>query len=362
MFDPASVAEDATARGHLDESPIWEVMLAIRDRSATGRLSVSAPAGENHMFFMRGQPVGVQLADYAHPLGQLLLELGRIDAHTFILAQRLIADGSRLPGQVFKEMGVLDDASLREALAVQARRKAEEFCRLGSRPFTFGRGLTFLAGFNSTPLDIHAVLYVAIKQQMGPASRTAFLDGLRAQEVRSTQGAPAAPAPLETLGFGPSEERFLARLESGWQPVADLLETSTLPSDEAAVMLRFLLVAGRLQTRGVAGARPEPLEEVFASAPTPPPSRVRVHTESTDPRRAPPTGDIHDVPTDLGAAVPAPVEAPSIVVAPDLLEAKKKKRKKRDEPEPSVGRSALSETRREKTGNHPLPSIVVEDE
>lgn len=286
-FDPSRIPDDSCVEGHLDGDPVYEVLVAIHAQKATGRLTVEDGAGANHMYFMQGRPVGVTLAEYLHPLGQLLLELGRVNGQTFVRAQRLIAEGNRLAGQVFKELGVLSDDSLRDVLAVQARKKAEHFCRLGSRRFVFCRGLSYLVGFTSTPLDLHVVIYLAVRAQLGPDARAAWIDGARELQVR-IQNAPGdetgLPAPLSAFAFGVAEERFLQRIVGGWEKVAELCDTGTLPADEAAVLLRFLEVIGRLdkrqppsvpamvsalvkQPRALAGlAVPESLDDVFSSS------------------------------------------------------------------------------------------------
>lgn len=293
-FDPSRIPDDSCAEGHLDGDPIYDVLMAVHGARATGRLTVEDAAGPNHMFFMQGRPVGVALAEYVHPLGQLLLELGRVNGATFVRAQRLIAEGNRLAGQVFKELGVLDDDGLRDVLAIQARKKAEHFCRLGSRAFTFCRGLTYLMGFTSTPLDIWVVVFLAVRAQLGPDARAAWIESARDLQVR-IQNAPGdetgLPAPLAAFGFGAAEERFLQRIVGGWEKVSELCDTGTLPADEAAVLLRFLDTVGRLDKRqppvvpahvsavtrsprelnGL--AVPESLDDVFSSAfttPTPP--------------------------------------------------------------------------------------------
>lgn len=380
-FDPTRIDEDGLGEGHLDETPVHSILLSVQRTGATGRLTIEDAAGQNHMYFMRGQPVGVQLAEFHHPLGQLLLELGRIDATIFLKAQRLIAEGNRLPGQVFKEINVLDDAALKEVLAVQSRRKAAQFCRFGSRAFQFGRGLSFLSGFNATPLDIHAVIYLAVRQQMGPSSREALLESLAGKEVHSPFSPDQPlPAPLKEFEFGPPEERFLRRICSGWQSVNDLKETGTLPAEDMAVMLRFLQLIGRLDVREPAAApaeisipKAEPQADVFSSSPTssPPDSvpspRLRTHAETTDPR-----SDIHNVPTDTGSAEPrvaAKNKSPAAPSDKSLLTADddeaaprpKKKKRRRRTPLPSEGSSAMSVPRKEKTTVSPLPTIVIED-
>lgn len=374
-FDPTAVPEDGSHKGHLDDTPIYEILLGLLQGQGTGRLTIPGPNGDNHMFFMNGRPVGVQLAEYFHPLGQLLLELGRIDAHTFIKAQRFITEGNRLPGQVFMNLGVLTEQGLADILAVQANRKAEEFCRIGGRPFSFGRGLTFLSGFQSTPLDVHAVLFLAVRQQMGPASRTNWLEELSDKELKLNGEGDLLPSPLETYGFGKPEQRFLERLRSGWQPTKLLSDTGTLPDDEMAVLLRYLHIIGRVQmrVRQTAAPPPAPAEEaeVFGTSPRPltgdAPRRRRTPERAAD--------DLHNLPKE-----PPPRERPpsppprkkqppkksdSIVVAPELMDAgkkKKKRKKRRAEPLPSEGTAAESETKKEKTNISPLPTIMIDPE
>lgn len=419
-FEPARVPEDTCVEGHLDGDPIYGVLVAMHAARITGRLTVEDAAGKNHLFLMQGRPVGVTLAEYAHPLGQLLLELGKVNGQTFVRAQRRIAESNRLAGQVFKELGVLDEDGLRDVLTTQARRKAEHFCRLGSRPFTFCRGLSYLSGFTSTPMDLFGVVYLAVRAQLGTDARAAWIERARGMQVRITN-APGdelgLPAPLAVFGFGAAEERFLRRIVGGWEKVSDLVATGTLPQDEAALLLRFLEVLGRLERRAQPSASvvpaeisalikapdlaglgvPEGLDDVFSSsdspagaqpqpapataaplsAPVPSPDSVfAASAERTDPRMR----SIHDQRTEpAGDAEPTPVNAPrprfrSVLFpeqnappppnheeqAPVVV---KKKKVKRTEPLPSeTSGLRVSETRKEKTNVGPMPTIVIEDE
>lgn len=367
-FNPLAVEEDGSVVGHLDADPMYEILLAVQKAQVTGRLTVEDAAGQNHMYFMQGQPVGVQLSEYIHPLGQLLLELGRVDGRGFVAAQRLIWANNRLAGQVFKELGYLDDASLKDVLAVQARKKAEHFCRFGSRPFTFSRGLSYLSGFSATPLNIHTVVFLAVRQQMGPEARRAFVEAMRSQEVRLR--APPdkpLPAPLAAYGFGPPEDRFLQRIASGWQHVEDLAETGTLPADDMAVLLRYLELCGRLDVRQhqpeavVAALTATTEDEVFSTS-RPHAQRAAPTPSAPLPARRAPTPA--PVPTPKSPAAPAPApRAPAQAAPPpsSIEPIVKKKKTRRTTPEPSIGSVAVSETKREKTVVAPLPSIVIEE-
>jgi hypothetical protein len=415
-FDPSRIPDDSCVEGHLDGDPVYQVLIAIHGQKTTGRLTVDDGPGPNHMYFTQGRPVGVALAEHVHPLGQLLLELGRVNGQTFVRAQRLIAEGNRLAGQVFKELGVFDDEGLHEVLAIQARKKAEYFCRLGARPFVFCRGLGHLVGFTSTPLDIHVVIYLAVRSQLEPEARTAWIDGARELLVR-IHNAPGdetgLPAPLAAFGFGVAEERFLRRIVGGWEKVSELCDNGTLPADEAAVLLRFLEVIGRLdkrqpptgplptsplspRPRGVSGlVVPENLDDVFSStvsatgAPVPPQRRASdsatlESAERTDPQRAsfhdeitPPldevTPEIIERPAPVSVPSAPPVTSPAANDAPSLVldihidepaaPIVKKKKMKRVDALPSEGSGVLvSETKREKADITPMPSIVIEED
>lgn len=397
-FDPARIDEDSCADGHLGADPIHEVLLSIDARRATGRLTVEDASGPNHMYFMQGRPVGVQLSEYFHPLGQLLLELGRIDGATFVNAQRLISEGARLPGQVYKELGVVDDDGLKEVLAIQARMKAEQFCRLGARPFTFCRGLTFLTGFNSTPLDIHCVIFLSVRQQTSAEARQAWLDAARDKEARllSPDG-DLLPSPLSAYGFGPPEERFLQRILAGHEKVVELAETGTLPRDEMAVLLRYLEIVERLELRPIKAppraleALPPPEDDVFvSSAPrkrpdlrsiaAPAPITALTERPSLDLERTAPRAQMPvEEPVRRPTPPPQPaVEKPitqfrSVLLRDEAAAAAepeaepppppKKKKVKRTTPLPSSGTGPMvTETRKEKTAVTPMPTIVIADD
>lgn len=358
-FAPAHIDDDTTVSGHLDAHPIFEVLTTLANSRTTGRLTIEDAAGANHMFFMQGRPVGVKLAEYMHPLGQILLEQGSVAVRDFLRAQRVIVRDRRLPGSVFKELGIIDEAGLKDVLKTQARRKAGYFCQLAARPFVFAKGLSYLTGFEAAPMDPHAVAFLAVTQQMDDAARDAWLLGAAGQEVRGTKAADELlPAPAAVFGFGPPEQRFLRRICADWAPVDDLAETGTLPPGEMAVLLRYLELIGRIELRKEQPRVQEPTAEpvVSPSEPTAPVIMPPVHTVQTAP-------------------------AAGVVIAPDLLEEpkpsrsqrapgpaplgapvkKKKRKRRRDVPLPSdVAGVTESQTRREKTQIAALPKIMID--
>jgi hypothetical protein len=224
------------------------------------------------------------------------------------------------------------------------------------------------------------VLFLAVRQQMGPASRTNWLEELADKELRLPDEGDLLPSPLDKYGFGKPEQRFLERLRTGWQPTRLLSETGTLPDDEMAVLLRYLHIIGRVQIRKreqphTPPPTPTPAEnpDVFSAA------NATGTGEAPRRRRTPErtADDLHNLPKEAPASKERPPGPPprkrpppqqkkseSIVISPELMDAKRKKKRKkrRAEPLPSEGEAAESETRKEKTNITPLPSIMIDPE
>lgn len=398
-FDPTAVNEGETAEGHLDETPIYELFLQMHKTKETGRLTVHNALGDNHLFLMRGNPVGIHLSEYFRPLGQFLLELGKVNGQTFLQAQHDIVQGMRLPGQVFMEMGVLDEENLKLVLVMQARQKIKQFCNLGSRPFTFGRGLTFLSGFNATPLDMYAVIYLAISQHLGPESLNSWRETYSEKEIRCREGLDPLPTNLDAFEFGAPEERFLLRLKDGWNSVSELLQTGTLPDEEVIVLVRFLQIIDRIEMREKSDApdeeldafpqpemtpdtqAPQEVSEVFTVNPTPQsspplPKPATSATQKSAVARSPASSHAKtETPSTPDAALgtdetkerkavapspSAPVQVQSLLSSDPPAIPKRKKKKRRKEPLPSVSDSAVSSVRKENTVVRKAPSIVIE--
>ena len=85
-FDPSQQPDETSYEGHLDQESMGQVLAEILRHKVTGRITVRDDNGANHLFFMAGKPVGVVLSHVMHPLGQLLLELGKVDSAQFVKA------------------------------------------------------------------------------------------------------------------------------------------------------------------------------------------------------------------------------------------------------------------------------------
>ncbi|MEW5851867.1 MAG: DUF4388 domain-containing protein [Myxococcota bacterium] len=279
MFDPSQIADETTYEGHLSQVPMSELLAAIIRGKVTGRVCVHDEAGANFLYFMQGRPVGVVLSQVIHPLGQLLLELGKVDSGQFVKAQRIIGNGERLVGQVFIEIGAINETDLNETLHIQARRKAQKFVAFQNVPFEFNKGLSFLTGFKSSPMDGPPLIYHALSASMDAGARSAYLQQLSSMRLRAKSM--QLGAALESFGFGRAEERFLQRM-ADWHSVTELDQFGTLPRDDMAALIRYLELIGTLEVAEPAAAAPKP-----APAPAPAPQRASTPAPAARPAAPP---------------------------------------------------------------------------
>jgi len=244
-FDPKSLLDDQTGRWSFEETPAYAVFAALVDGRVTGVVTTRPDANANRLFFREGQPVGVQLAEVYAPLGQLLLELGHIDAATFVKAQALIASEQRLPGQVFVELEAIDAATLQQVIDIQAKRQVRRFIEECRGSFNFARGAAFLTGFSTTTIGPDLLIWLSLERGFVGEMVERYLASLVGKHVKLGAGLSDLVA---ELGFGPPEERFLARLGE-WHSVDELDKFGTLPRPQIALLLKFLDMRQRLQLR-----------------------------------------------------------------------------------------------------------------
>lgn len=266
-FNPYQLLEGETVHGSFLKQPVYEVFTAIIESCTTGALGVPGEVGLNRLFFREGHPVGVSLAESYVPLGQLLLELGYIDGATFLRAKPIIEGERRLPGQVYIQLGAIDNAILTEVLQIQAQRKARRFVEGCQDPFEFSRGLAFLTGFAKSDIGADLLIFFALEHAFGDREREDYLRTFTGKQI--CIGADVSPH-LGGFGFGVAEQRFLTRLQT-WRSVDELDRFGTLARPEVALILKFLDMRHMLQLRpALDGLAPPPAraeEQVFTAPP-----------------------------------------------------------------------------------------------
>lgn len=322
------------------EIPVYEVLARLYDDKGTGKLSLlnSQSTRAFSLFFRQGLPVGVSLDEICAPLGQLLLEMGRVSAKDYVEVQRVIEFNDRLPGQAYIDHGILDSQGLKEVLAVQAMRKAQRFIELSTDDFEFTAGLAALTGFSAAMLNDNRLLVLALEKHFDSAAREDFLLSKQAAQISI---AAEANWSAENLGYGHAEDRFIKQLKH-WQTIEELDKFGTLTRLQMGLLLKFAELRGHLKLRPIPTDLPlaQSAEEdsVFsvsaAESSTVPPFIRSVQLDKAKPQQREKTErismDVHGWSQPKEAKVEKTVTAalPSIVVDFDSLGADPKKGKK----------------------------------
>jgi hypothetical protein len=171
-------------QGSLAETPLWELLLALFRSKKSGKLCIGGQDRTQSILFLKdGEPVGVELAEFFVPLGQLLLELGLIDSNIFIEAQKLIVLDQRLAGQIYQSAANLSIEEMKRVFDIQAHRKMIRFCQLREDDFSFHEGLSELIGFHGYIAHIEALIYLALRHHMGSMLLEEYHEKIQSSDI-----------------------------------------------------------------------------------------------------------------------------------------------------------------------------------
>src|SRR5580693_7148773 len=122
----AEVRPAPASSGQLARTPLPHLLVYAYERQLTGTFDFRAPDGATASVLVRaGQPAKAQLSSPPIYLGQVLLEIGVIDAKMLDESLRAMSvTGQRkLHGRVLLEKNALDPTQLDQGLRVQLLRK-----------------------------------------------------------------------------------------------------------------------------------------------------------------------------------------------------------------------------------------------
>ena len=324
-FEPQNIGEAQCVDGDLGATPIPTIFASILNERINGRLSVQSTLGEYSLFFVNGNIMGAVPAAQTAPLGRMLLELGHIRSAEYVFAERSIQELRRDEEHVYREVCSIEENKWARVLSLQTHHYVQEIVGLREGAFSFCRGLSFVSGFAKAPVKTSVAIFLAQREHIDANALELWVDELEATHVKAS----GTPAPIEDYELDIAEARFLERLTQKFQSIQALTERSALTKSQVGLFLFHLERTGFLELQSEsAPPTPEP-EPVEASA---------FAAQVTDP-------NMH-----------APVSKKVQVKTP----AKKRRRGRRTEPEPSSGVSAVSDLRIEKEPVTVLPSIVIE--
>jgi curved DNA-binding protein CbpA len=235
-------APKATAAGTLGSTPIPNLLVYALDRRLTGTLVIEEPTHrKSAVSFRNGAPVKARLGEPQHRLGDVLVELGSLDANT---ARNSYVEG-RLHGQVLLEQKLVSKEAVEEALGEQILRKIEWLCVVSAESvFGYYDGEDFLSGFGPPegaivePLE---AVYRAVRRQVAAPVVDATLAKLGTRELRLHPG--ARPG---RFGFDARERGVVDVIRAKPQPLSALLATELLPSLQLKRVVYVLAVTRHL--------------------------------------------------------------------------------------------------------------------
>jgi tetratricopeptide (TPR) repeat protein len=178
------------------------------DRQLTGTFEFRAPdASMATVLMLQGRPAKAKLSAQSIYLGQVLLELGVIDAATHDASLREMATARRLHGTILLDRGAIDRGQLDNGLRSQLLRKMAVIATMpAAAVFEFYADWDGLADFGADPMpiDTFGVVWSAIREQPPFEHAKAALERMTRGRLRI-----AKAAQLDRFGFTQEERRWI---------------------------------------------------------------------------------------------------------------------------------------------------------
>lgn len=205
-----------TSSGQLARTPLPHLLVYAHDRQLTGTFEFRAPdASMATVLMLQGRPAKAKLTAESIYLGQVLLELGAIDAAAHDASLREMASPAsagarRLHGTILLELGAIDRGQLDDGLRAQLLRKMALVATMpAATVFEFYGDWDGLADFgaDAVPIDTFGVVWSAIREQPPFEHAKAALERMTRGRLRA-----AKTAQLDRFAFSPEERRWIELL------------------------------------------------------------------------------------------------------------------------------------------------------
>ncbi|HEV8322203.1 MAG TPA: J domain-containing protein [Myxococcota bacterium] len=207
MSDLATQAPAAS--GSFKQISLAAFLHALYKRDATGELHVRHDGRQDVVYVRDGFPLAVTNDRVTvDVLGQILMELGLIDAAQHNQSLERLARGGARHGEVLLEMGVLDQAGLRQGLTVQLRRKLNRLFYIEDGSFAW------YFGDHGRAVEVHTHPLQVIMQGVRSAYGAERLAGVDERLRRKAMKLLGGFAPYEPLYEFEEDERRAVRLLS----------------------------------------------------------------------------------------------------------------------------------------------------
>lgn len=263
--------------GRLAKASLSRLLVYLGDRHLTGSLWLYDNAQDSTVTVVRGAPAKVRSTLPVPPLGDILVELGYVDAHasreTFAFAER----GGGLHGAMLMACGLLDRDGLEAGLREQtARRLIQLFHRVGpSTRFAFYGDVDLLAawgGVEVTPIDPWWLLWAGSRDRGVDDSVREVLRLFGQERVILHED-----ANLDRFGFDDAERALLSWWSGRAATVDMILAHPAVSKTRVAHMINVLFLTHNLSYDDVAAARSVKAAQTTAAPPEPPRRKPSAH-------------------------------------------------------------------------------------
>lgn len=199
-----------TSSGQFARTPLPHLLVYTHDRALTGTFEFRAPdASSASVLLVQGQPAKAKLSTSSIYLGQVLLEMGALDAPALDASLRewSALAPRKLHGILLLERATITLDQLEQALRSQLLRKLAQIARMpAATVFEFYSDWDGLADFGGDPLPIDAMsaVWAAIREEPP-------FEHVKAALERMTRGRLklARTAHLDRFGFTLEEKRWI---------------------------------------------------------------------------------------------------------------------------------------------------------
>ncbi len=258
----------------MEKTPLPQLLVYVLERQLHGTLQLRSPTGEvATIFVVRGFPAKVQVGDGIARLGELLAHEGLIGDEGLARAQKRfdehVATGNiKLAGQIYLEMGLLDETTLRIGLGRQIGQKIEHlFNWAPETTFAYFDGVDLLEGYGPPPvtmIDPLPLVWSSVRDFPSWDHVNVALTRLGSHAVKLSNR-----AVVDRLELSPAESELVSELRARPMRLGDLTSNPHVTPSVAQLLLYCLLITKQL--------------EVITSAPAQTAAPARAAEEEAEP-------------------------------------------------------------------------------
>lgn len=239
-------APQATATGTLGSTPLANLLIYALDRRLTGTLVFEDAAGrKSAILFRSGAPVKIKLGESVARLGDVIVALRLADPAAVASVEIEATAQHTLLGSMLVTRGIIDEATLSEALEEQSFRRIEWLATLGSDTvYGYYDGSDLLSAYGTPEgVDVNplAVTWRALRLLDKAAAVDATLARIGDRELRLHPQSRTAK-----FGFDPREKAVVDVLRAKPQSLSKLLGTGLLPEGQIKKVVYALVVTRHL--------------------------------------------------------------------------------------------------------------------